>query len=174
MHFALADSLGRAVDALDSGSASSSTLASGPRVGLENRRGILLAALAPLSAERIRVVLASFAGMAARAQYDPRIARALADQAVQDLSRVPGFALPEAADAFRQGKVGDGRWRPTPGELAKEARKRAEPFFAELQRIDRVLDSPLLQREPEKRISPEQRAQLSAMLRGVGSGLGAP
>src|SRR6516165_6746444 len=65
MHFALADSLGRAVDALDSGSASSSTLASGPRVGLENRRGILLAALAPLSAERIRVVLASFAGMAA-------------------------------------------------------------------------------------------------------------
>jgi hypothetical protein len=108
-------------------------------------------ALGPLPAERIRVVLASFAGMAARIEFNPVVARALTDQAVHDLRCVPGFALLEAADAFRQGKVGDGRWRPPPGELAKEARKRAEPFFAELQRIDRVLGSPLLRREPEKR-----------------------
>jgi hypothetical protein len=172
VHQSLEGWLAHATVAIDNGDLSSLTLPSGPRAGLEGRRDVLRAALAPCSPRAAGMLLASLEGMASRAQPDRETAKALMAQAIADLTDVSEWALAESVRAFRVGHVGEGKWRPTTGELMIEARKREASNREELARLNRILDSPALALAPVKRrkVSPERFAELRAMVSGVARG----
>ena len=135
-------------------------------MGLDSRARELRTALAPCGHETARVIYASLAGMAARAPDGyPAMRRALAAQEVDDLALLPAFALSAAAASYRRGDVGDGKWRPTAGELAVEARKRASPLHAELGKLSKVLNAPTVVTGP--RISQGRFEELKDMLASV-------
>lgn len=166
-HYALAGWLAHAITSADNGKLSALTLPSGPRSGLESRRDALRDCLAPCPKARIAGLLASLGGMASRAQADPDTAKALAIQSLDDLSDVSEWALGEAVKAFRLGQIGDGRWRPTVGELRIEARKREAPHREELWKLGRVLDNPAIDASPIKLIGKDRFAELQALVSGV-------
>ncbi len=121
-------------------------------------------ALAPCGPQVARAVYASLAGMAARApEDDPDVRRAIALQEISDMAEVPAFALADAAAAYRKGDIGDGKWRPTSGELVVEARRLAGTYYAELGKLSRVLGAPLLESQPGERISKERWDELRGM-----------
>lgn len=164
LHYALDGWLAAANTAAETGDLNRLTLPSGPRSGLTSRREALRDCLAPAPKARIASLLASLNGMASRAQTDPSAATALAIQALDDLSDVSEWALGEAVKAYRIGQLGDGRWRPTTGELRIEARKREAKHREELWRLNRVLDHPALDAPPVKRVSKDQFAELQSIV----------
>ena len=105
------------------------------------RRSELAQSLRPASTERILAILATLGRMIARSETSPEETEFAMRCDVEDLRGVPEWALDEAAAAFRQGRIGDGRFRPTTGELRAEANRRVTPFATEAARIERVLNA---------------------------------
>ena len=93
------------------------------------------------------------------------MAGALAAQDLEDLQGFPEWALSAATQAYRTGVIGGGKWRPTAGELAKEARRLASEFAQEHAQIARVLDAPAP--APHVRICPEKFAALKCEARSA-------
>lgn len=167
INYALEGWLTAANSAVETGELNALTLPSGPRSGLTSRRDALRDCLTPPPKARIASLLASLNGMAVRAQTDPGAATALAIQALEDLSDVSEWALAEAVKAFRTGELGDGRWRPTTGELRIAARKREAKHREELWKLNRILDNPAIDAQPVKRIDKGQFSRLQALMAGV-------
>ena len=170
MHHALTAALSRALLALANREFDATTLASGQRLALDRRRQDLARSLAPCRRTRTAAILATMGSMASsRPEADPDTAGALVAQDLEDLQGFPEWALAAAVQAFRTGVIGSGKWRPTAGELAKEARRLVGPFAQEHAEISRVLDSPQLTTPPRVRISPEKFAALKAQLAQLGA-----
>jgi hypothetical protein len=167
MRYTLAQSFSSALMALENGTMTPDTLPSEPRVALQRRGEQLRLALEPCGAARARVVYATLAAMVARNETNPEVARAVAAQDVADLSSLPDFALTAAATAYRVGQLGDGKWRPTAGELAVEARRRASDHRIELAKINLVLAGADKAKPSEPRVSRERWKELSDMLASV-------
>jgi ABC-type transporter Mla subunit MlaD len=135
------------------------------RAVLERRRDDLILALRPASRDRIAAALATLDGMVARAVNDFAEDRYSVQVDIADLADVAEWALEAAAADFRRAKVGEGRFRPTAGELRREAMRHAQPFAEELGRIERVLRAPV---EPAaKPIDPDRRRALAAEMRAA-------
>lgn len=135
------------------------------RHALMRRREILAAALQAAPREKILAVLASLDGMVTRAENDLGEAKFAVRRDIEDLVGLPLWALEAAAAAFRRGDVGQGKFRPTAGELRCDARQRVQAYAEELAKIERVLRARV---EPPKREpDPERRKALAAMLRAA-------
>lgn len=147
MSQALSMALTRATNALRDG-LTPADLPSGTREGLVTRGQELALALAPADPNRVRLILATLADMAGPTETDPNKARFAIERDVADLSGLPEWALAAAARAYRRGEVGDGRWRPAAGEVAKLARAKCEAARAEAYRIERVLKAKVQDRKP--------------------------
>ena len=167
--------LSRLTEALgESGGLPAESLPAGVRAEFLARRAVLRAALAPCGQRRAAAILATLAAMAFRSEPSREVAAAIARQAITDICDLPEWALTGAARAFRLAEVGDGRWRPTAGELRTEALGRMAMHLRDLRRLDRVLSARLL---PARRpATPEQRAAVLAGLRSLAGRLttGAP
>jgi hypothetical protein len=154
--------------ALEGASLPAGALSSSARAALDSRQRQLKIALAPCGPRVARAIYASLANMAARAlDDDPETRRAIAAQEISDMAALPAFALADAAAAYRRGAIGDGKWRPTSGELIVEARRRANYFHVELEKLSRVLNAPVIAQATEY-VLPERWAELSRMLAIVG------
>jgi hypothetical protein len=81
---------------------------------------------------------------------------------INDLAELPAWALAEACARFRQGKVGDGKFLPTPGEIAVEARWLMQPFARARHDIERVLAARVA-KSPE--LTADERKAVVARLR---------
>ena len=110
----------------------------------------------------------TLADMAGPTEQDPAKARFALERDISDLSSLPEWALALAARAYRRGEVGEGRWRPTAGELARLARQKCDWARAEKARIDKVLAAKV---DSEPRVSPEKRAELAKLVRNAASGM---
>jgi hypothetical protein len=164
MHPALAMSLSRALSAVADHAFDAATLTSGQRVALERRRQDLARSLAPCGRTRTAAILATLGGMASsRSEVDPEMAVGLVRQDIEDLERFPEWALAAAAQAHRTGVIGGGKWRPTAGELAKEARRLAGELAQEHAQIARVLDAPT----PAPLVAEEDRAAVMKRIRAA-------
>lgn len=163
MHPALTAALSRALSARDDGSLDSATLASGQVVGLNTRRARLTEAMLPAGERFALAILATLGAMPTRTEPNEEAARGLAAQDAADLAPYPAFALSAAVRAYRLAEIGDGKWRPTAGMLAKEASRRAAPFESELWRIRRVLDSEQIKRAPRQIVSKARIDELRAL-----------
>lgn len=168
LHGALEASLAMALATVDDGDADVNTLASGPRVALERRRRELCDALAPCGPKAVAGVLATLEGMAYRKEVDGAAIAVLVKQEIEDLQGYPEWALAAAARSYRLGELGEGHWRPTSGDLAKEAGRLVGPFHVELRRIGRLLDSPQLSAPARVRISAARWAALKAQIAELG------
>ena len=91
----------------------------------------LALALAPCGLQKIPAILAELDGMIDRALGSEAQAIAQAKLDLRDLEGLPEFALRDAVRAFRRGARGEGRFRPTAGEIRIEALRRVEPFARE-------------------------------------------
>jgi hypothetical protein len=144
------------------------------RAAFERRRAELAAGLAPGPRDQVVAILASLDDMVARRDGDADEARFAFRRDVEDLAHLPQWALAEAAAAFRRGEAGDGRFRPTAGELARAAALRMRPFGAELDKLQRVLSAPVdpPRREPDaaKRTAAVKRILGAAEARAAGRG----
>lgn len=118
--------------------------------------------LKPAEPDAIAAVLASLDRMVDRREVDAAEAEFAVRVAVGDLGSAPEFALAEAARDFRCHVVGDGKFRPTTGELRKRAAEIAAPHFAELAQIRGLRLDHLPARKP---VDPERRKALAEMLR---------
>lgn len=168
MHGALEASLAMALATIDDGSGDVNTLASGPRVALERRRRELGLALAPCGRKATAWLLMTLDGMAYRKEADSATTAVLVKQEIEDLQGLPEWALATAARSYRLGELGEGHWRPTSGELAKEAGRLVGPFHVELRRIGRLLDSPQLSAPARVRISAARWNALKAQIAELG------
>jgi len=92
---------------------------------------------------------------------------------IADLGDVPIWAIWEAVDAFRLGKIGAGVLKPTTGQLRLKAKEAAESFFAELARIERVLKEPLVA-EPTRADLARKKEMAERMRAMVGQAAQAP
>ena len=165
MSQALFTALSNAYRALmEGGELTAAKLPSGARLGLETRRRELAPLLAPAAPERIVLILSTLDGMTARAEMDPDVARVAMKRDIADLSGLPEFALAAAARAYRKGEIGDGKWRPTAGEIAKLARAKADEYREELAKIEAVLSAKVALSAPPT-IGLEDRKRLGDMLR---------
>lgn len=144
MSRALEVALSAGLVALDSGLLCRETIPSVELAALRSRRQEIVDCLKPASRKTIAMVLASLAGMASQAVSDADEAAAMARQDIDDLSDLSAWALESAARAFRRGEVDDGKWRPTTGQLRKEARRRENDVRAEWYKIGRLLDAPAI------------------------------
>lgn len=54
--------------------------------------------------------------------------KAIAADYAEAVQGIPEWAIAEASDDYRHGRIGNGKFAPTPGELAKEARFRFEAY----------------------------------------------
>jgi hypothetical protein len=138
------------------------------RQALSARQICLAEGLAPANDRQIRAVLATLADMPAAAESDPLKARFALERDILDLTGLPEWALADAARAYRRGEVGDGRWRPTAGQLARLAREKCAAARREHQEISRVLSAPL---ETEALAGPEQRKAVLDMMRSLAAQL---
>lgn len=173
MHPAVDSALLAGLAALDNDALHRDLIPSGALQSLRVRRTDLLAALTPAPRPVILKQLASLRGMSSRAIGSDDEAMALASQDAEDLADVSGWALEAAARAFRRGEIGDGKWRPTAGELRKEARRRESEPRAELFRISRLLDSPALEKPKPVFIDREKFETLKDGLAKLGQAGGA-
>lgn len=165
---AVAEGLSAGLAALDNDMLHRETVPVAVVHSLRLRRQELMAALAPAPRPFILKVLASLNGMAARGVASEAESLAMARQDAEDLSDVAPWALEAAARAFRRGEIGDGKWRPTAGELRKEARRREDEPRAELFRIGRLLDAPTLERPKPVMIDKARMDGLSAEVHKFG------
>jgi hypothetical protein len=153
------------------GAVSEARLPSALRLGLERRREDLGAALKGASEARILAALATLQRMVARAEGDAEEAEFAMRCDLADLAGVPAWALEAAAAAFRRGEAGAGKFRPTAGELRREAMRRVEGYAEELARIDRVLRARI---EPARKpLDPDRRRELAEAMRAA-AGAAAP
>jgi hypothetical protein len=141
------------------------------RQALATRHALLAEALAPADKNQIRAVLATLADMPATSESDPWKARFALERDILDLRGLPEQALASAARAYRRGEVGDGRWRPTAGQLARLAREKCATATRELQRISRVLNAPV---QAEALAAPERRRAVLAMMHSLAVQLSEP
>ena len=144
MHPAVEVALSAGLVALDSRLLCRETVPNGALVSLKNRRRDIDDCLTPAPQKTIAKVLTSLGGMPAQSVANSDEAAALARQDVEDLADVSAWALESAARAYRRGEIEDGKWRPTAGQLRKEARRRENDVRAELYRINRLLNAPAL------------------------------
>lgn len=165
MHPAVGAALSAGLVALDSGLLCRETVPSGALVSLRNRRSDIEAALVGAPRKVIASVLASLGGMPTQSIPNNDEVAALTRQDVDDLSDVSAWALEDAARAFRRGEIGDGKWRPTAGQVRKEARRRENEARAELYSIHRLLDAPALS-APRPSYIP--KAEVEALHKRIG------
>jgi len=78
---------------------------------------------------------------------------------VEILSDVPRFALEKTCNDFLYGRAGDGKWVPTPAEIRNAAMKHVQPWLAELDRINPILNASV--------IAPNDYGQRAANLKHV-------
>lgn len=162
----LDSALSRAGNALECGRLPPMALADGARQALIRREQDLDSHLAPASAERIRMVLATISDMPSRTEEDRAKIRFAIERDVADLSEFPEWALAAAARAYRKASVGDGVFRPTTGQLAAYCRQKVAGAIAERARINAVLTAKV--EPPCKPIDAERRSELAASLRALG------
>ena len=72
---------------------------------------------------------------------------------VKDLMGLPMFALVTACQAFRTGKVGDGKWMPEPGLIRIEAERHIGALAKERRELDALLNAKIVASvdSPERR-----------------------
>ena len=159
------------LEAIEMGNLHREVVPSGALASLKVRRSTIEASLISASpdARAIGAVLASLGGMQARTLADPDEARAVLMQAIEDLSDVPLWALERAAKAYRKGDVGDGKWRPTPGELCIEARRQMAPVKGELYRLRKLLDHRDLERPKPVYLPIEQGMAIYESIKAMGA-----
>ncbi len=90
---------------------------------------------------------------------------------VSDLSELPYFALSEACKAFRRGRLGDGKWAPTPGEIYQAAQRFMDEPLAEKSDLQAILaaevQAPQVSPDRKAQLLAEKDALLAALRRGV-------
>lgn len=115
--------------------------------------------LAPARPDEIAVHVAKlFMGLAKRSEGFDDEAQRIALY-VEVLSGVPRFAVEKACGDFLYGRVGDGKWVPSPGEIRQEALRHCAPWVAELDRINAVLNASV--------IAPNEYGERAANLKHV-------
>jgi hypothetical protein len=135
---AFATALRRAVSGIE-GSVVAAELIPAPfAAALDRRRRGLQPALRPAARPELGAIIASLEGMVARSETGTEALFAV-ERDLADLAGPPLWALEQAAQEFRRGVIGDGRFRPTIGQVRRRAVELAAPFAAELWAIDRVL-----------------------------------
>ena len=164
MPLALADVLSRAAMAIDAEYLRPEDLPESDRQQLVTRKQELAFALVPAEQDRIRLILATLADMPTAAEQDPVKARFALERDVADLSSLPEWALAAAARAYRRGEVGDGKWRPTAGELARLARSKCEAARAEAYKVAKVLAAEI---DNRPKIDADKRAELKGMIDNI-------
>lgn len=167
MHPAVEAALSAGLVALDSGLLCRETVPSGALISLNLRRCDLEAALAPAPRKAIVTVLASLGGMPSQSIGDPDEAKALLRQDVEDLSDLTTWSLEAAARAFRRGEIGEGKWRPTAGQLRKEARRRENEARAELYHLRRLLDAPAIEAPRPEYVPQNEIEQMHERIRKI-------
>lgn len=134
------------------------------RQALAARHALLAEALTPANDHQVRAVLATLADMPAPSESDPSKARFALERDLRDLNGLSAWALADAARAYRRGEVGDGRWRPTSGQLARLAREKCASVRREEQRISRVLSAPI---QIDAFAGPERRKAVLDLMRSL-------
>ncbi len=81
---------------------------------------------------------------------------------VNDTAGLPAFALREACDAYRLGRIGDGEWMPKVGQVRREAERLAAADRKQRQEVLAVLSA-----KPSPTENPARKAALLAMARGL-------
>lgn len=165
MSQALDVALVRAVSAAEEGSLTERELPAGARLALASRARQLSDALAPSEPETVRKILSTLSDMPSQTEADRAKLRFALERDVSDLREFPEWALAAAARAYRKGEVGEGKWRPTAGELATYCRRKVLAHAKELLKIERVLKARV--EPPRKPISPEQRKSMADQMRAV-------
>lgn len=137
---------------------------SAQREALGARSAELVAWLSPPPAQSIRVEVAALFGVMASRGGDEIDLRARLEIYVADLASLPMFALRAAFHAYRTGRLGDGKWLPTPGELRIAAEGYARHLVDEQAKIRKVLTAQII---PDPVVSPERKAATLAMVRAT-------
>lgn len=81
---------------------------------------------------------------------------------VNVLAEFPAWAVEETCTAYLNGKIGDGHWMPSPGEIANTCRERIIGLRAERDRIKRILAAEIVEPPPEP--TAESKARVAAIL----------
>jgi type II secretory pathway component HofQ len=79
--------------------------------------------------------------MVGKQEKDLRLERAHLEQDAEDLQGTPIVALKEAARRYRCGDIGDGKFRPTIGELIRKALEIAASEQRELSRLTKIVNA---------------------------------
>lgn len=135
---------------------------------LRRRRVEIEMALQPAPRRTIITVLGSLGNMQSAKDSTPEEASAFVKQDIEDLADISAWALEAAARAFRRGEIGEGKWRPTAGELRKEARRRETYCRAELLKLRKLLDAPALNDPRPVYVDRERVESLKLQLAAVG------
>lgn len=109
------------------------------RTALEVRRDRIERWLMPAGADAAAEVYADLVANLAMGGSDKETELRELRGWIEATSPLPWFALKATADAFRDGKVGDGTWMPRPGAFCQEARRRVEGLAREKREITSVL-----------------------------------
>lgn len=88
---------------------------------------------------------------------------------VEAAARLPLFALTTACIAFRDGKVGDGKWMPKPGQICVEAGKRVAELAKERREIQAVLTAEAKAPVADAERKAQNLAEAAAFVAGVRS-----
>lgn len=123
-------------------------------------------AMTPATVDGIRIEVAKlYTVLAARTGGEDDI-RGVQAIFCEDLGDLPLFAIAAAAQAFRRGDVGDGKWAPTPAELRRVAVARIKPLSQQVSDIREILDAkPMLPAERPQ--NSEDRAAAAARVRAT-------
>lgn len=130
------------------------------REALERRSALLGLWLERAGDEALIDVVTSIIAMPSRAESVQDSKKQIAIYCT-DLADLPPFAVVKACADFRQGRAGDGHWRPTQAEI----RQRAESYAYEVAREKRRLDAVLGAKVRTVRIDPERRKAAADLAR---------
>lgn len=132
----------------------------------EGRRAAHVASLRPATEREIAAILYTLSRMPAPSAVDEDDAEIAVGIALNDLAGLPAWALKDAAEAFRTGRLGDGHWRPTSGDLRKAAERLTAPAHAEVRQLADVLAAPIAAPpNPDKEVERAKRRLAGDMLR---------
>lgn len=162
----------RGLAAVEEGSLHREVVPKGALISLQNRRKAIEASLMFAEPSTVVKLLTTLNRMAVRVLDDEREVEAFVRQEVEDLSDISAWALDQAVVAYRRGDVGDGKWRPTAGQIRQEARRREQPVRAELYQLQRLLDHRDLEKPKPEPLSPERREELIRLLRETAASFG--
>ena len=158
------------LSALESGYLNRETIPRNLVETLRDRKADIAAALRPATRGAIAKVLASLNGMPSQSVVNTQEMAAMLRQDVDDLEGLSEWALDAAARAFRRGEVGDGKWRPTTGQLRKEARARETQPRGEAYKIGKLLDAPAMHAPRPEYIPRSEVDALHERLKRFGGG----